>query len=493
MRDAMIHRCASGLVALAMLAASPAQAAAPSACKFVQLARVPLSYAGVGMSVTMDGTINGKPARMLADTGASETYVTHAGVLRFGLLSRATGRRVSGVGGESELYAARVDQFAAGPARSSATTMFVTGSETANMAFDAIAGARYLLQSDLEINLANKEMSFFKPIDCGSTHLAYWDANAVVVPFSHNEDQRENPRFDVMLNGVRLTAMIDSGATISSIELGAARRAGIDVDGPDVARGPGAAGIGTRAVASWYASAKTFSVGDETVRNPTIAVIDTGGTLPVDVLLGTDFLRSHRVLFAMSQRKIYLSYNGGTPFAQLRTVEPWLQQEADAGNADAQFRVAKHYALGRGVPADQAVADAWLAKAAAHEQPQALLVLGRRAVLQGDLAQAAPLLRRAVAAAPAGRTAPLWLFLATRDAGLAPAREALRAQLGRDATGWQVAVAGQFAGEEDSTAALKRVPASRTCIARELLGDQGASAGCPVDAAAREAAFFEFL
>jgi len=31
-------------------------------------------------------------------------------------------------------------------------------------------------------------------------------------------------------------------------------------------------------------------------------------------VLGADFLKSHRVLFAMAQRRIYLSYEGGPVF-----------------------------------------------------------------------------------------------------------------------------------------------------------------------------------
>lgn len=39
-----------------------------------------------------------------------------------------------------------------------------------------------------------------------------------------------------------------------------------------------------------------------------------------DMLLGADFLRSHRVLVSHSQRKMYFSYEGG-PVFQPKTVE----------------------------------------------------------------------------------------------------------------------------------------------------------------------------
>jgi hypothetical protein len=42
------------------------------------------------------------------------------------------------------------------------------------------------------------------------------------------------------------------------------------------------------------------------------------GALPVDMLLGADFLRTHRILFAMSQDRLYMSYLGGDPFPPRR-------------------------------------------------------------------------------------------------------------------------------------------------------------------------------
>ena len=40
------------------------------------------------------------------------------------------------------------------------------------------------------------------------------------------------------------------------------------------------------------------------------------------MLLGLDFLRSHRVLIAHSQRKLYFSYIGGTVFQPRSKLSP---------------------------------------------------------------------------------------------------------------------------------------------------------------------------
>lgn len=173
----------------------------------------------------------------------------------------------------------------------------------------------------------------------------------------------------------------------------AAKGAGLKMDAPGTVRAGEVVGIGERRVGHWSTRVDTLSIGDETIRNARIGVVETLGDLGIDIVLGADFLRSHRVLFAMSQEKLYISYVGGAPLGQLRQPEPWVQQEADAGNADAQFALYTMYERGDGVAQDSVQAKGWLDKAAALGQPQAKLQTGRPLLLQGQHAEAAPRLR----------------------------------------------------------------------------------------------------
>ena len=74
---------------------------------------------------------------------------------------------------------------------------------------------------------------------------------------------------------------------------------------------------------------QTFTIGDETIRDTRILFADlfgeakytvSGTKIPqrmqwmFSMLLGFDFLQSHRVLIAHSQRKIYFTYAGGRVF-----------------------------------------------------------------------------------------------------------------------------------------------------------------------------------
>lgn len=454
------------LVAATLWLPVPAAAQATS-CQFMQVAQVPLHYAGNGLGLTMTGEINGKPATMLPDTGAGVTYLTRTGIERHGLVTRPTGGYVQGVAGKSRLYEARVAEFAAGPVRARDLYLGVVGETTFTPPFDAIAGAAFLLQSDLEFSLATKELRFFRPQNCGTTWLAYWDQNASVIPFRGHDELTPNPHFFVHINGQRLIAMIDSGASVTTITKGAARRAGIDLDGPQAQRVATAHGIGRQSVASWIVTADTFKVGDAMVHNPEFDVVDA--QLSVDVLLGADFLRAHRVLFAMSQGKLYLSYLGGAPFDARREVRPWMRQEADAGNADAWLTIARMADSERSTRRDPAAVSGYLERAAALGQREASLSLGTRALLQGKPAQAVTYLRATLGQGHTGRNGALWLYLAQLQAGEQQAGAELATRFeGHDA--WPRPVVDYFLGKTGGAKALAAADTpGRACFAANLI------------------------
>ena len=431
-----------------------------AACQYMELARLPLHYTGPGLQVTMDGTINGTPAVMLADTGASRTALTRTGTEKRGLHLRPTGNRTWGIGGVSDMYTTRVDDFAAGPAKSSRGYVEVFGDMGSAPAFDAIVGAPYLLQADMELNLAQKEARFFRPRNCDHNWLAYWSKDAVAIPFELNDmgEKPVNPPFTIEINGAKMLAIIDSGAWRTSIDAHAAERAGIKVGSPDVVSIGSSTGVGSRRVSNWRAKVATIRIGDEVVHDGEVAVMDTKGQLNVDVLLGDDFLRAHRVLFAMSQRRIYLSYVGGDVFGVKPGIEPWVQKEADAGNPDAQMRIADLYQAGNGVPRDPGLAAQWLDKAAAQGHPRARLVLARRAMHQGQYAAAAGQLKAALEQMPAERFGALWLYLARVRTGAQEAgKKELEATFARtEDDAWPKPIADYYLGHIDAAELLAR-------------------------------------
>lgn len=475
----------------------PAQAAEAPRCRYAAVATLPLHYTGPGLQVTTEGVINGTPATMLVDTGAYDSFLTRTGTERRGMKISNLGRVAQGVGGYSSIYQTRIKEFVAGPARSERGHMRVLSDFGNPPSFDAILGAPFLLQTDLEISLATKEIKFFQPVNCGDTHLAYWDADALVIPFDTSFESTPNPNFTVLVNGVKMRAIIDTGAAATTISLAAAKRAGLKLDTPGVEQAGHVVGVGDDKVAYWHTRFKTFAIGEEVIQNADIGVIDGKGS-DVDILLGDDFLRSHRVLLAMSQRKLYFSYAGGQPFEQGRKLASWIQAEADAGNGDAQMRLANMYGRGDGVKRDAAAARTWLEKAAASGNGHANLYSGRALLQEGRALDAAPRLGLALDKLPANRDAALWLYLARLRSNQADlGRSELATAFERSEDGeWPAPLAAFYLGKSSAEQVLKQagqdreLAPKRRCAAiasmSELYEARGDSAGVQAMAVARK-------
>ena len=489
-----------------LLFTSPARADdKPNACVYVEVAALPVKYAGDALEPTIPGTVNGKPVRMLMDTGADLSALTQGFAEKLDLNLQSTGRWVSGIGGDARLYDARIDEMTVGPTRAGVTTMRVIGAMGRKPSFDVVVGAPFLLQADLEMNLAAREIKFFRPQNCKDSFLAYWtDAHVTVVPYSWRYTTGPNPHFTVELNGHVLDAMIDSGAATTVIELGAARRAGLRLDAPDVKKLGDLAGIGESQVAHWSAHFDKLAIGDETIIDARIGVMESQGNRSVDILLGRDFLRSHRVLFAKSQKKLYISYLGGEGdvfVSHATRIEPWLQREADEGNPDAEFMLANFYRTGTNVPKDMAAAAHWIERAAGHGHPRAGLALGRRLMLANRDAEAVPHLRAALDQLPANGQAALWLYIARlRSNQAALAQQELDAAFKANKN-WPAPVAQFYLGRLDAAALFAQavqdaakapdVAKRRVCDSAAAVADLYAAQGKAADATAALAAHTE--
>jgi len=318
-----------GAAALPLLLPQLAQAQDPSAarCNYAEIAQLPLRYAGTALQPAVAGVIDGVPAVMLVDTGASANYLTMTATLKRDLPLRVTLSTVRGVGGKSRLYSARLKDFSVGPITSPGRKeLSVIKSMGATPGFDAIVGAPFLLQADFEIDLRAKQIKFFRGQDCDHTPLNYWEEPATDVPFARTRWNSPNPHFKVLINGKEVDAMIDTGASGTVMTLEAAKRIGIDVKAPDarlLGEGSGIGiGIGAKRIARWSVPVQSFEIGTEKVGNVRLGVIDSQSEYMPDLLLGQDFLRAHHVLFAMSQQKLYVAYIGGDIFGHPAGIAP---------------------------------------------------------------------------------------------------------------------------------------------------------------------------
>jgi len=181
----------------------------------------------------------------------------------------------------------------------------------------------------VEFDYAALAVRVFEPASCGGAWLADWDRSAQVLDLERDD---RAVRTTIEVNAVPALALLDSGAVRTLLSLEFAYRAGLAPDAPGVRPAGCAAGLGGELVRAWAARFDSVRLGNETLRDAELAFADftVSPDAPLlrapalsysrhgpDVLLGNDFLRTHRVLVARAQARVYFSYTGGTVFPRL--------------------------------------------------------------------------------------------------------------------------------------------------------------------------------
>jgi predicted aspartyl protease len=311
-----------------MAAASAAANAQSGKCKLLQIAEWPVRadhYRPV-----VDGAVNGQKVGILLDTGAFSSLVQRSAAAKLGLKTFSLrGHRAYGIGGETIVEGANIGELRIGADVRKNWPALVAGEREFADDVGLLVGDEFFSRYDLEFDLAGGFVRFFQAEECDGASLGYWAKDAVAVPLEASASYRIG--VSVLVNGQPLVAQLDSGTTLSILSLEAARHVGVTPETAGVVAGGCIGGMGKERLDSWIAPLGSFAIGDERIRNPKIRFAplwqharfeETGSHLRrrvsglPDMLLGSDFLRTHRVLISRSQRKMYFSYSGGTVFPE---------------------------------------------------------------------------------------------------------------------------------------------------------------------------------
>lgn len=302
---------------LGLLLSTGLLAVAHAGCEYSELAALPVTYPGNLNLPAIQGEINGKQVNMLLDTGAYSTFMLRAEMERQFVEMMPTRATATGIGGRAATYISRLKEVAVGPARVQRANFAVLDALDWS-GFGALVGADFLSQADLELVLSEDRIKFLRFHDCGEHSLAYWSPEALQLEMRHAPNSQV-PLVEVSINGVKMLAAIDTGATISLLDQKAAERLGAKPDAADSTKAGRTNGVGSGSRALWHASFDSFAIGDELVQHPRLTVVDRTENCPqrleYDLILGRDFLKTHRVLLANSQQRVYFSYLGGRIFA----------------------------------------------------------------------------------------------------------------------------------------------------------------------------------
>lgn len=271
-------------------------------CTHQLRASLPVTVAGLPM---VTATINGRPARLILDTGAESSIVSVAAAKRLGVTNKFDfARSMRGISESLQTGDARLDSMSLGRAALSYPRVLV-GPIALNLGGvepDGLLGASLLSEFDLDLDLPSRRLDLYRRIDCPET-LPPWGGR--VTTLETTRSLSDHPFFPVRINGQQLSASLDTGAQRTVLAAGAAKRVGVSAEtrlaGSDV-RARGAAG---ETLPAELHVLRNVTVGNVPVRTP---VMVTALRLPhdIDMLLGADFLLTHRVWLSYGARRIFI-------------------------------------------------------------------------------------------------------------------------------------------------------------------------------------------
>jgi tetratricopeptide (TPR) repeat protein len=308
----------NGLVAVLACVAAPCIASAKADdCKVALLATVPVTMNG--LRAIVDAKVNGTPSRFILDSGAFFNTMPLAKAAELGLKTgpAPSWLTMRGLGGTFEVKLAKIKSFGFFGINIPDVEFLVGGTDVGT----GLIASNFLGIADNEFDLANGQIKLMKPKDCGDKNLAYWTngAGGNFVSLDDAANPMDKRIFAaVYVNGVRMRALLDTGAPTSFLSRKAAESAGIDLASDKVREEDEVGGLGRRSYRSWVAPVTSFKIGDEEIQKTRLRVIDSRIDTDADathMVLGMDFYLSHRIYIARGQRKIYFTYAGGKVFS----------------------------------------------------------------------------------------------------------------------------------------------------------------------------------
>jgi hypothetical protein len=254
--------------------------------------------------------INGRDVLMLLDTGSDRSILNEAAAARLHVSVDASSEYGVGVAGVAEQHPGRADSAELAPGLPLSGRFKVGGRPLPGQeAIVGLIGRDVLGDYDVDLDFPNDRVVLYQGRNCPSIRpdLAS-ETEELPRPQRTNSGASPGIMISVDLDGVAQVALIDTGATSSVINLD--RVAALGVTGALMYRdqtghGFDASGKKLGFVAHRFGRLK---VGSNVIGGPELAVIrlpEYGNKPEFDMILGTDYLRFHRVWLSFASGRTY--------------------------------------------------------------------------------------------------------------------------------------------------------------------------------------------
>jgi predicted aspartyl protease len=244
---------------------------------------------------------------MVVDTGAFALILLDDAVARIGLRRSPLVSRMIGVGGQTTRWSALADQVDLGSIRLLDVPVAVGDAPPRQPGFapDGFLGASVLARYDVDLDVRSGRMTLYQGVPCGDTPPG-WLPDSVRMPLSEPIDGAHFISIPVAIDGHVFNALVDSGATLTTVQTMAALDVIVDRDALLRDRAFGERGLGMDRPLVRLHRFNQIAIGGERFADPVIAV----GPLPAsagDMLLGSDFLGRRRVWISYASRRLFFT------------------------------------------------------------------------------------------------------------------------------------------------------------------------------------------
>jgi predicted aspartyl protease len=297
-----------GLVWLLLVASA---AAANGACRVEQVASVPIRLVNGHPLVRV--MVNDQPATFILDSGAERTLMGED-VVRQLDVARDTwvASTVLGVGGYQERPNALPRSMRLGDvtlrrrtvtADTSVTVGPLPISSVGGQQIAGLLGRDFLSPFDLDIDVSQQRLMLYDVQGCSGRFLPWAMPYAAIPATTPVGTALVVP---IVIDGRRLRALVDTGASSSLIAAPGMYRLGLTPQMMASDAAGTASGIGPAAVFMRRHRFAEMQIGPDTTRNPMLWVATVRVVPIVDMLLGADWLGARRVWLSFATKQVFV-------------------------------------------------------------------------------------------------------------------------------------------------------------------------------------------
>ena len=284
------------LLALVMLGPSACAPAGP--CAPTKLATLPLEIVNRLPIVTVG--INGEPARLVFDTGATNVLLERAVAERAGV--RIESRVMfgsSGIGGTAEILPGLVQRLSMGDA--SADDIWIAVGQKAFPPYDGLLGRTAMQGFEFELDGPARTITVYRARYCEVTAPG-WAGPFDALPLKRDQN---GMLATARVGGVQVQALLDTGASSGFMTPEAAARVGVDASALERAPLRHGRSIVLGGFDYRVARIPDVEIGARTVKAPLVGIAAMPKTAG-DMLIGSDMLLRGRLWIALRAGQVFL-------------------------------------------------------------------------------------------------------------------------------------------------------------------------------------------